>query len=262
MWPRVRDQRLFFSLLLGLIALAWLSLWIWSTSPYGGFLSHQENETVGGLGDRYLLIALLFVAGWTLMTVAMMLPTSLPLIAIFRALVRRRPNRGVLVAIVILGYLAVWTGFAVVVHAGDLGIHRAVDEWSWLHDHAWIIGAGTFLVAGIYQFTPLKYKCLDKCRSPMSFVMGHWHGGAERRNALKLGVDHGAFCLGCCWSIMLLMFAVGVANIGWMLALGAFMAIEKNAPWGRRLSAPVGVTLLLAAVLLAVTATPIGDISH
>lgn len=260
MWPRVRDQRLFVVLLLGLIALAWLSLWIWSTSPYGSFLSHQENETVGGLGDRYLLIALLFVAGWTLMTVAMMLPTSLPLIATFRALVRRRPNRGVLVAIVILGYLAVWTGFAVAVHAGDVGIHRAVDEWSWLRAHAWTIGAGTFLVAGIYQFTPFKYRCLDKCRSPMSFVMGHWHGGQERRNALKLGVDHGAFCLGCCWSIMLLMFAVGVGNIGWMLVLGAFMAIEKNAPWGRRLSMPVGVALLVAGALLALTATPIGDV--
>src|SRR5919197_6610569 len=147
MWPRVRDQRVFFSLLLGLIALAWLSLWIWSTSPYGRFLSHQENETVGGLGDRYLFVALLFVSGWTLMTVAMMLPTSLPLIAIFRGLVRRRANRGVLVAIVILGYPVVWTGFAVIVHAGDLGIHRLVDEWGWLHAHVWMIGAGTFLLA-------------------------------------------------------------------------------------------------------------------
>ena len=259
MWPRVRDQRLFFGLLLGLIALAWVSLWIWSTSPYGSFLSHRENETVGGLGDRYLLIALLFVAGWTLMTVAMMLPTSLPLIATFRAIVRRRPNRGVLAVLVILGYLAVWTGFAIVVHASDLGIHRAVDEWAWLHAHAWIIGAGTFLLAGVYQFTPLKYHCLEKCRSPMSFVMGHWHGGRERRNALKLGLDHGAFCLGCCWSLMLLMFAVGVGNIGWMLVLGAFMAIEKNAPWGRRLSAPVGVALLVGGLLLAVTATPLGE---
>lgn len=259
--PRVRDQRLFFCLLFGVIVLAWVSLWLWSTSPWGSFLSHQENETVGGLGNRYLLIALVFVAGWTLMTIAMMLPTSLPLIATFRAIVRQRENRGLLVALVIAGYLAVWIGFAVVVHAGDLGIHRLVDEWGWLHAHAWVIGAATFLLAGIFQFTPLKYRCLDKCRSPFGFVMGHWQGRHEHRNALKLGVDHGAFCLGCCWSLMLLMFAVGVGNIGWMLVLGAFMALEKNAPWGRRLSAPVGIALLLVGVLLATTATPIADTS-
>ncbi len=260
MWPRVRDQRVFFAVLLGLVALAWLSLWIWSASPYGRFLSHQENETVGGLGDRYFLIALLFIGGWTVMTIAMMLPTSLPLIATFRTLVRQRPNRGTLSALLILGYLAVWVGFAILVHAGDLGIHRAVDEWGWLHAHAWIIGAATFLLAGMYQFTPLKHHCMDKCRSPVSFVMGHWHGGEERRDALKLGVDHGAFCLGCCWSLMLLMFAVGVGSIGWMLVLGGFMAVEKNAPWGRRLSAPVGVALLLVGVLLAVTRTQIGEV--
>ena len=105
---------------------------------------------------------------------------------------------------------------------------------------------------GIYQFTPLKYRCLDECRSPLGFVMNHWRGRSERREAFMLGVRHGLFCVGCCWSLMLLMFAVGVGNIGWMLVLAAVMATEKNVSWGRRLSAPVGAVLLVSAGVLAV----------
>ena len=75
-------------------------------------------------------------------------------------------------------------------------------------------------MAGVYQFTPLKYHCLDKCRAPLGFIMGHWRGRRERLQALRLGLHHGLFCVGCCWSLMLLMFAVGVGSLGWMLALG------------------------------------------
>ena len=84
------------------------------------------------------------------------------------------------------------------------------------------------MLAGLYQFTPLKYACLDKCRSPLSFITEHWRGSHERTQAFRLGVHHGLFCIGCCWSLMLLMFAVGVGNLGWMLVLGALMAIEKT----------------------------------
>jgi predicted metal-binding membrane protein len=108
----------------------------------------------------------------------------------------------------------------------------------------------------VYQFTSLKYRCLDKCRSPVSFVLGHWRGRHERRQALWLGMHHGVFCLGCCWSLMLLMFAVGLGNLAWMFALAVVMAVEKNAPWGRRLTAPLGAVLLLvAAVLVAAGAS-------
>jgi predicted metal-binding membrane protein len=258
MWPRVREQRLFLTLITGLIGVAWLSLWIWKQSPYGRFLNHQENEGVHSLGDQYLVLVILFVAGWTLMTAAMMLPTSLPLVATFRAIVRRRADRARLVALLIVGYLLVWTLFAVFAHAGDLGLHRVVDRVGWLHANTWVIGAGTFVLAGLYQFTPLKYHCLDKCRSPMSFVMAHWRGRDEQRQAFRLGMHHGLFCLGCCWSLMLLMFVVGVGNIGWMLALGAVMAVEKNMSWGRRLSAPLGVALVAVGLVLSVTQASLG----
>jgi predicted metal-binding membrane protein len=259
-WPRVRDDRLFASALLGLIALAWVSLWIWSSSPWARFLGHEEDGEAS-LADGYLVPLLVFVAGWTVMTVAMMLPSSLPLVTLFRALVRRRPDGGVLVALVIIGYLAVWTLFALVVHAGDRGIHAAVRHVAWLEDNAWAIGAGAVLLAGVYQFSSLKYRCLDKCRSPFSFVMGHWRGGRGRFNALRLGVDHGLFCLGCCWSLMLLLFAVGIGNLAWMLVLATVMAFEKNHPLGRRLSAPLGTALLGWGAVLVLVQVPLGDLA-
>ncbi len=243
MWPRVSDLRLFTALMGALIALAWLVLWAWGRSPYGRFLRHEELGEVT-FGGGALLLVLVFVAGWTLMTVAMMLPTSLPLVALFHALVRQRPDRARLVLLLIVGYLSTWTLFGVVVHIGDWGVHGAVEQSPWLEANAWILVAATLALAGVYQFTPLKYRCLDKCRSPLSFIMEHWRGSHDQAQAFRLGVDHGIFCIGCCWSLMLLMFAVGVGNLGWMLALGTVMAIEKNMPWGRRLSAPLGVVLL------------------
>ena len=96
----------------------------------------------------------------------------------------------------------------------------------------------------------LKYHCLDKCRSPFSFIAGHWSGGDEAVQAVRLGADHGLFCVGCCCSLMLLMFGVGAGNIGWMLVLGSVMALEKNMPWGRRLSKPLGVTLIVCGAIV------------
>ena len=241
------DTRLFTGLLGALIALAWAVLWAWGQSPYARFLSHEGLGEVAIGGDAFLLW-LLFVAGWTLMTVAMMLPTSLPLVALFHSVVRERPRRARLVALLVAGYLGTWTLFGALAHLGDWGLHEAVERSAWLTSNAWIIGAATLAVAGVYQFTSLKYRCLDKCRSPFSFIVEHWRGGKEETQAFRLGVHHGIFCIGCCWSLMLLMFAVGVGNLGWMLGLGTVMAVEKNMPWGRRLSAPLGVVLLGSAL--------------
>jgi predicted metal-binding membrane protein len=121
-----------------------------------------------------------------------------------------------------------------------------------LISHAALVGAGVLAIAGGFQFTALKYHCLDKCRTPFSFVNQHWRGKFARREAFLLGAHHGVFCVGCCWAIMLLMFVVGAGSVGWMLMLGAVMAIEKNAAWGRHLSAPLGAGLLVwSGVILA-----------
>ena len=255
MWPRISDRRPFLVAFAGLIALTWASLVVWGRSPYGRFLSHKELGGVHGVGSRYDVVVLLFVAGWTLMIVAMMLPTSLPLVALFHSFVRERRNKVRLTASLVAGYLAVWTLFGLGVHTGDRFVHQAVDQSPWLDANTWVIGAATMLAAGLYQFTPLKYKCLEKCRSPLAFIMEHWRGGRGEQEAFHLGVRHGLFCLGCCWSLMLLMFAVGVGNLAWMLALAAVMTVEKNVAWGRRLSAPLGALLLAGAALLAATQT-------
>jgi predicted metal-binding membrane protein len=259
MWPRVSDARVFTTLFVGLIALTWLTLLAWGSSPYARFLSHEELGAVEGSG--YLTVAALFVAAWTVMTIAMMLPTSLPLVALFHSFVRKRPTQPRLVALLIVGYLVVWTLFGAGVHLGDLGIHAAVERVGWLERNPWMIAAATIMLAGAYQFSPLKYHCLDKCRSPFSFIQEHWRGGREGVEAFRLGVRHGIFCLGCCWSLMLLMFAVGVGNVAWMVVLGTVMAIEKNAAWGRKLSAPLGGLLLgWGAVLVATqTSLPVGN---
>ena len=242
------DRKTFLGLMVSLVGAAWCALWIWDRSPYARYLSHQQ---LGELGtDSLLLPIALYLAGWTLMTLAMMLPTTLPLLEVFRRLVAQRADRVQLVVLVIAGYLAVWLGFGIAAHGADWIVHEIVERSAWLEANAWVIGAATLFVAGAFQFSRLKYRCLEKCRAPLSFVTEYWRGHHERRNALLLGMHHGFFCVGCCWALMLLMFAVGVGNVAWMLGLGALMAAEKNLPWGRKLSAPVGLALLgFSAVL-------------
>ena len=254
LWPRVRHDRLFFGLIAGLVVLAWLSLWLWQQSPHARFLGHEEIGGTGPIDDGYLVLLALFVGGWTLMTIAMMLPTSLPVVAFFRTLVRRRSNHVSLVALLVLGYVGVWIAFAGLVHVGDLGIHEAVERVGWLHQNAWVIAASTFAFAGVYQFSTMKYRCLDKCRSPVAFVMQNWRG-QEHWDALRLGVRHGIFCLGCCWALMLVMFAAGVASLLWMALLTGVMIHEKTRPAGARAVPVTGVALLAAAsVVLAYSA--------
>jgi predicted metal-binding membrane protein len=240
------ERKVFLWTISSLVGLAWLVLWIWNRSPYGRYLGHAQLGEIGRDGGTVsvFLPVSLYLVGWTLMTIAMMLPTTLPLLEIFHRLTARRPEHSQLTALVITGYLSVWAGFGIVAHLADWALHEIVERSTWLEANAWVIGAGTLLLAGSFQFTRLKYRCLDKCRAPLSFVMEYWRGRHDRRNALLLGINHGIFCVGCCWALMLLMFAVGVGNVGWMLVLGAVMAVEKNMPWGRKLSAPLGVALL------------------
>jgi predicted metal-binding membrane protein len=246
------DRRLFLYLMASLIGLAWMSLWMWDRSPYAGYLHHAQVGELGFSGPAFFRMAL-YLLGWTLMTTAMMLPSILPLLEIFRRLVAPKSNGAHLIAAVIGGYLGIWLVFGFIAHSGDWILHQLAERNSWLQANGWAIGAGTLCAAGAFQFSALKYRCLDKCRTPLSFVMEHWRGGHEYRNALWLGAHHGMFCVGCCWALMLLMFGIGVGNIGWMLVLAALMAMEKNMPWGRQMSAPVGVALLGCAALVILT---------
>jgi predicted metal-binding membrane protein len=141
-----------------------------------------------------------------------------------------------------------------VAHGADLFVHQWVEQIQWLGENEWAISVLVLAGAGIYQFMPLKYACLGKCRSPLSFIVEHWRGQHPQSEALLLGVRHGLFCVGCCWSLMLLMFAIASGSIVWMLLLGAIMAVEKNVSWGKRIGAPLGVALLLGSTGLVLGA--------
>ena len=248
--PR-RDRAILGGALVALAGVAWLSLVLWSGSPWGRYLHHDGAASQAALAGAALDVAIevvLFTAGWVLMIVAMMLPSSVPLVLVFAAIVGRRPAPGVLVGLLLAGYLVVWTAFGTGAWLLDRGVHAAVDAWPALAEHPQLIIGATLLAAGLWQFSPLRDRCLDACRSPLGFVMNRWRGTSLRRESFAMGVAHGAFCVGCCWSLMLVMFGVGLGSLTAMLALGALTAVEKNLPWGRRLTRPIGVALVISAV--------------
>lgn len=245
----------FLPVLGGLIVITWIALWAWSVSPYGNYLQHGNWLDAGAAaflcravpaGD-VLVPATIYTAGWLLMTVGMMLPTTLPLLERFRRMTERRPDGNRLLLLVVAGYLAIWILFGLAAHGLDWLVLESVTSVPWLALNGWAPGAAVIAVAGAFQFSALKHRCLEKCRTPIGFIIEHWSGRERGRQAFYLGVHHGAFCVGCCWALMLLMFVVGTGSVGWMLLLGAIMAIEKNVTWGRRLSAPLGLCLLAAA---------------
>jgi predicted metal-binding membrane protein len=238
-------------LLASLVLLAWYALWLWGRSPYGHLLLHSPMH-MGMTARGPWLFAGIFVAGWSLMTVAMMLPTSFPLILLFHRIVRDRVAAARLVVLLVLGYLGIWLLCGVFLQAVNWSLQAGLMQLSTHAQAHWISGAVVLIIAGLYQFSALKYACLDKCRSPLSFIVSRWQGGNESAQALRIGLEHGLFCVGCCWSLMLLMFVVGAQSLAWMLLLGVVMALEKNFPWGRRLSAPIGVLLLIGAMAIAV----------
>lgn len=221
----------------GLAALAWVVLLAWGSSPWAGYLAHD------GLAHGDVLRALVVVVGWTVMVAAMMLPASLPLVQLFTRMTRDKPHPGRLVALLVAGYLAVWAAVGAAAVVGDAVVHELVEA---VPGMSRVVAPAVLVAAGIYQFSEVKHRCLDRCRVPYSFLVASWRG-----SALRLGLKHGSFCVGCCIATMVVMFGMGMGNPGWMLLLGAEMALERNAPWGRRLAHPVGVALLVAAGFVA-----------
>jgi predicted metal-binding membrane protein len=193
---------------------------------------------------------LLFLVAWQAMVAAMMLPSTLPLIRLFDAASssQERPRR--VRAAFLGGYAAVWTAFGAQAFLGDVTLHRTVDALPWLHERPWLIGGSVLVLAGAFQFSDLKERCLSKCRHPGPYLLAHYRRGAAA--GFRLGFGHGLFCLGCCWAMMLVMFAAGVAVLWWMAGLTAIMVYEKTGRHGAAVTPLVGVALLaLAAVAFA-----------
>jgi len=246
------SRGIFLFTMVGISMLAWGALWLLGHSPSGGHLHHSGLASLGhSTGIEVFLVQVgLYVTGWVLMIIAMMLPTTIPLLEALRRMTVLRPDRNFLLALAVLGYLGAWLAFGIVAHVFDYGLHELFEHSSWLQANIWFFGAGPILLAGLFQFSKLKYRCLERCRAPAGFIFEHWRGGDPRKQAFAIGAHHGLFCVGCCWALMLLMFAVGTGNLLWMLGLGALMAVEKNFSWGKHLSTPLGVALVFWAVAI------------
>src|SRR5215472_11527213 len=183
-----------------------------------------------------LAALVVFLACWQVMTVGMMLPSSMPMVYMMIHASRHQHHTRTVQGAFLAGYAVVWTVFALVAFLGDTQIHWLVHHWFWLDTHTWVIGATTFAVAGLFQFSPLKGRCLKQCRSPFSFFVRYYGKGVGA--AWRLGVRHGAFCLGCCWALMLIMFGIGIGALAVMGLLAGVMLVEKVAPGGHRLGPP------------------------
>jgi predicted metal-binding membrane protein len=228
-----------------LVASAWAlaGLATWTHQQY--LINHDYLLTESGLPP--LAALLLFLVCWQVMTAAMMLPSSLPMVALLARASRRESHPHRTMAAFLAGYAVVWTAFAAAAFLGDTLIHALVNVWPTLARHPWLIGATTFTVAGAFQFTAFKARCLKMCRSPLSFFLHSYRRGVGQ--AWQLGLRHGRFCLGCCWALMLVMFGIGVGSVVWMAALAGVMVIEKVLPGGQRISPLIGVLLFGLAVV-------------
>ena len=234
-------------LVLAAIAAAWALALAAETTGTAGSLHH---DALLEDGPPFWAAILLFLLAWQAMVAAMMLPSSLPLIRLFEATSRSQVNIRRVRGAFLGGYAAVWTGFGAFAFLGDDALHHTVDAVPWLHDLPWLIGGSVLAGAGVFQFSDLKDKCLSKCRHPAPYLLSHYRRGTAA--AFRLGSGHGLFCLGCCWALMLVMFAAGVAVLWWMAALTAVMVYEKTGRHGRRLTPVIGFALLgLAAIAFA-----------
>jgi predicted metal-binding membrane protein len=214
----------------------------------GGAAGSLHHDTLLEGGPGFGPALLLFLVAWQVMVAAMMLPSSLPLVRMYSAASAGAPDRRRAMAAFLGGYAAVWSAFGAAAFAGDAALHAGVAASPWLEEHEWAIGPSVLLLAGAFQFSSLKDACLRACRHPASFLRRHYRRGP--RGGFELGARHGIFCVGCCWALMLVMFAAGAANLIWMAALTALMVHEKTRPTGARTVPLTGVVLLAAGSTL------------
>jgi predicted metal-binding membrane protein len=189
--------------------------------------------------------ALMFLMWWIMM-VAMMLPSASPMILLFARIQRQQQEKGspfVPTSVFTAGYLVTWGAFSVIAAGAQWGFERAGLLSAMMTSTSGLFAGVLLLAAGIYQLTPLKHTCLRHCRSPIQFITHHWRNGAG--GALRMGIDHGAFCLACCWLLMALLFVGGVMNLYWIVGLALFVLLEKTIPAGHWLGSITGIGLMI-----------------
>jgi predicted metal-binding membrane protein len=252
--PLVRQQRVLLAALLGLAAAGWAVL-VWQANRPGLAMSDREGEMAMGAPSTLDLTAGmsagLFLAMWVAMMAAMMFPTAAPMALMFarvHAGKRRRGQSFVPTWVFTGAYLALWTAFGAVAYLLASAASAQLGKSEWLAGNAARIAAVAIVLAGVYQLTPLKGVCLRHCRSPLAFVTQHWREG--RAGSFLMGLQHGLYCLGCCWLLFVLLFPVGVMNLAAMLLITALIFAEKVLPAGERTARVAAAALIGYGVLV------------
>lgn len=188
-------------------------------------------------------LLLLFLM-WTVMMAAMMIPSVSQVVLLYAGAVRQKGHTGGIAGLTgafVLGYLASWTGFSLLAALAQFGLHEAALISPMMVSTSPILGGAILIAAGVFQWTPWKYACLNHCRSPLGFLMTEWRNGAG--GAFVMGLRHGTYCVGCCWLLMAVLFVTGVMNILWVALIAAFVLIEKLAPSGEWVGRVAGILL-------------------
>ena len=239
-----RDRIIVISGIAGVSILAWAYMlylaWGIMNMDMGIEMSMPQMQSWGALD-----FLLTFVM-WAVMMVAMMVPTASPMVLMFATINRNRRGKQspvVPTGVFLLGYLIAWTWYSALATLGQWGLHTAALLSPMMVNVSPILGGALLLAAGIFQFTPLKYACLTRCRSPLGFLLNEWRDGT--RGALIMGLKNGNFCVVCCWALMSLMFVVGVMSLLWMAIIAAFVLVEKVAPRGLWVSRISGLLFIV-----------------
>jgi predicted metal-binding membrane protein len=244
--PR-RDRIAILASLFGITQLAWAYLVVMALSM------DEMSMTTSGMmrirpwgGLDFLLMFLM----WAVMMVGMMAPTAAPMTLIYAAVARKAAAQATPLAptaVFVAGYIVMWSLFSVAATLTQWGLDQAALLSPMMVSNSSALGAGLLIAAGIYQWTPFKDACLQHCRSPAHFFAQHWRSGAA--GAFRLGLEHGAYCLGCCWVLMGLLFLGGVMNLLWIAAITFFVVLEKLSPWGVQGGRVVGGVMVLTGIV-------------
>jgi predicted metal-binding membrane protein len=235
-----RATRVTYAALLGVTAIAWLAM---LRMPMGEHdMAGMEMAMTPTLAD-----GLTFIAAWAIMMAAMMLPTAMPMIGLYAAMQREAPSamvRAAAVSAFTAVYVLLWAVSGIPIYFASLEL-MAVAASTLAYTTA-----GVLIAAGIFQLSPLKGVCLRHCRSPIGFLLGHWHAGW--RGGVTMGFAHALYCLGCCWALMMVLVVAGAMGLPWVLLIGCVVAAEKILPRGEWVARTTGVALALLGVAVAV----------
>ena len=238
------SNRITFFILVIIALLAWIYLWI-DAGKMNLMSGMNKIDSSPWLIDAIFANFIM----WLIMMIAMMIPSAIPAISLYESMVKKNAEREIFlpaVWIFVVGYILIWAAFSLIITF----VQALFLSLDWIN--MMLVSKNLFLTStiliftGIYQWLPIKSICLDKCRTPLNFFLGNWRKGNS--GALIMGIEHGTFCLGCCWALMLLLFLAGVMNLIWVALITVFVFIEKVFPKGNIIGKLAGIVMIIAGL--------------